>query len=535
MPTTASTATRRRSRPDVPSGCLAEWDGKAEHWTVVRRNQFTEVTGPGGISGNPHPGTDPIWSIGWDHRSLILMLLDGGEWHAYRLPKASHCYDGAHGWNTEWPRIRDIGERDLLMTMHGMFWRFPKTFSPANSAGIAPALDLSQGHRRLLPLERPRRLRLRRHREERVPQQAQSQRRARRAGPVAIEPVVRRSRRAWTTSASPSGAARSGWTSRCGPIRPPSHSSSPASTRRSVHLAHTASRAGHLQLRGGPPRQRAVDAAARSHCAGGRQPMDRIRERPSAAPGCASAPIATARRRRRYSTISNADRRGTQSRPAFSPGWPGFRTKACPAACSTRGAATPERCHSRRCGAQAGAVAEAGLYELDGDLKLRRVDDAPREAWLKQNAAIPRGVLTVDAASVLFVDDAGQALAAAQRRRGFRSSRPAGRCARGPRSLHRARPVQRARHLLRVAGRERGRLRQDPAHRHAQPPHSRLLLLPRLARDDRRVGRGGGLPAHHPLRRRPGCAVGRRGGRPVEARQTPRHRRSVEQLGREGG
>ena len=82
--------------------------------------------------------SDPLWSIGWDHRSLILMLLDGGQWHTFRLPKASHSYDGAHGWNTEWPRIRDIGESDLLMTMHGTFWRFPRTFSAANSAGIAP-------------------------------------------------------------------------------------------------------------------------------------------------------------------------------------------------------------------------------------------------------------------------------------------------------------------------------------------------------------------------------------------------------------
>jgi hypothetical protein len=76
--------------------------------------------------------------MGWDSRSLILMLLDHGKWHSFRLPKPSHCYDGAHGWNTEWPRIRDIGEEDLLMTMHGMFWRFPKTFSAANSAGIRP-------------------------------------------------------------------------------------------------------------------------------------------------------------------------------------------------------------------------------------------------------------------------------------------------------------------------------------------------------------------------------------------------------------
>jgi len=125
-----------RKRPDIPSGCLAEWNGK--DWTVVRRNQFTEVTGPGGIYGNENPATDPIWSIGWDHRSLILMCLDGGKWRTYRLPKASHCYDGAHGWNTEWPRIRDIGEDDLLMTMHGMFWRFPRTFSGSNATGIRP-------------------------------------------------------------------------------------------------------------------------------------------------------------------------------------------------------------------------------------------------------------------------------------------------------------------------------------------------------------------------------------------------------------
>ncbi len=124
--------------PTVPSGALAEWRKPGDDWQLVRRNQFTEVTGPGGIYGNEHPETDPVWSIGWDSRSLILMLLDGGKWQSYRLPKSSHSYDGAHGWNTEWPRIRDIGEDSLLMTMHGAFWKFPKTFSAKNSAGIAP-------------------------------------------------------------------------------------------------------------------------------------------------------------------------------------------------------------------------------------------------------------------------------------------------------------------------------------------------------------------------------------------------------------
>jgi hypothetical protein len=123
--------------PRTESGALGEWTGEGD-WKLVRRNQFTEVSGPGGLEGNADPAKDPVWSIGWDARSLILMVLDQGKWHSYRLPKPSHCYDGAHGWNTEWPRIRDIGEKDLLMTMHGMFWRFPKTFSATHAAGIRP-------------------------------------------------------------------------------------------------------------------------------------------------------------------------------------------------------------------------------------------------------------------------------------------------------------------------------------------------------------------------------------------------------------
>ncbi|MBK8094658.1 MAG: hypothetical protein IPK32_22490 [Verrucomicrobiaceae bacterium] len=119
--------------PTTPSGALGEWTGSGD-WQLVRRNQFTEVTGPGGIHGSDAKA--PVWSIGWDAKSLILMLLDGGKWQSFRLPKVSHSYDGAHGWNTEWPRIRDIGEDNLLMTMHGAFWSFPKTFSAANTNGI---------------------------------------------------------------------------------------------------------------------------------------------------------------------------------------------------------------------------------------------------------------------------------------------------------------------------------------------------------------------------------------------------------------
>lgn len=129
-----------RRKFDVEAGALAEWDGK--DWKTVRRNQFVEVTGPGGIYGNENPDTDPLWATGWDHKSVILGVREPDKgWSFYRLPKASHSYDGAHGWNTEWPRIRDVGTEnvpDYLMTMHGMFWHFPQTFTSGNSAGIVP-------------------------------------------------------------------------------------------------------------------------------------------------------------------------------------------------------------------------------------------------------------------------------------------------------------------------------------------------------------------------------------------------------------
>lgn len=125
---------------DALSGSLSEWDGK--DWKVIRRNQFVELTGPGGIYGNSHPESDPIWATGWDHKSVLLGVRESRNgWTFYRLPKASHSYDGAHGWNTEWPRIRNVGTEkrpDYLMTMHGLFWRFPEMFAADNSAGIRP-------------------------------------------------------------------------------------------------------------------------------------------------------------------------------------------------------------------------------------------------------------------------------------------------------------------------------------------------------------------------------------------------------------
>ncbi len=130
------------TNPRIEAGSLSENNGTG--WRTVRRCQFTEVTGPGGIYGNQDPDTEPIWALGWDYKSVILAVRDAQRgWRFFRLPKASNSYDGAHGWNTEWPRIRSVSaesgfDEPLLMTMHGMFWHFPKTFSYDHTAGLRP-------------------------------------------------------------------------------------------------------------------------------------------------------------------------------------------------------------------------------------------------------------------------------------------------------------------------------------------------------------------------------------------------------------
>lgn len=130
---------RAMKDPTVPAGALAEWSPEDRQWHLIRTNQFTEVTTQDGIYGNEHPTSNPIWAMGWDAKSVILTVTTNGtDWCDYRLPKGSHSYDGAHGWNTEWPRIREIGGEDLLATMHGTFWRFPKDFAPGRATGIRP-------------------------------------------------------------------------------------------------------------------------------------------------------------------------------------------------------------------------------------------------------------------------------------------------------------------------------------------------------------------------------------------------------------
>jgi hypothetical protein len=117
------------------AGSLAEWDGS--EWRILERKQFLDVTGPGGIYGS-RDDSAPLWSMGWDKRSIILKLLDGGMWYTFRLPKGSHTFDPRHGWFTEWPRIREIEPGRPMMCVHGSMLDFPIGFSAANTGGIRP-------------------------------------------------------------------------------------------------------------------------------------------------------------------------------------------------------------------------------------------------------------------------------------------------------------------------------------------------------------------------------------------------------------
>jgi len=122
-----------------PVGALVENPGRdwTNGWSVVERHNFCEVTGPGGIYGAARDD-DPIWSTGWDKRSVMLKLLDDGVWHTFRLPKGSYTHDAFHGWYTEWPRIREIVDGKLLMHMHGLFYDFPRTFRASQTGGLVP-------------------------------------------------------------------------------------------------------------------------------------------------------------------------------------------------------------------------------------------------------------------------------------------------------------------------------------------------------------------------------------------------------------
>ncbi|MBN2376700.1 MAG: hypothetical protein JXD22_09875 [Sedimentisphaerales bacterium] len=392
-----------RRKPDVPSGCLAEWDGK--DWKVVRRNQFTEVTGPGGIYGNQNPQTDPIWSIGWDHRSLIFMLREEGGWHSFRLPKASHCYDGAHGWYTEWPRIRDIGEEDLLMTMHGMFWRFPKAFSLKNTAGIVPRSSYlmvigdfcSWQGRVVLGCDVSAKSEFLNKRKAKgdIAGPGQSQSNLRFIQPGQLDDF-----------GAPVGK---GGVWMAEPVRGGEYSDPflfGGFHRRGVHLAHNNKQPVQFTFEvdakgdGNWTVMRTVTVGAGGYewvkfSSEERGQWVRIRLDKD----CEEATA--------YFDYSNKDTRPRESNDIFR----GLVTPACRKATGglvrARGAGL-KTLHFAAVHSSDGKCEDVGYYEIDADMKLQRVEKPTTLAWLKKHVAVPKNIITVDDASALYIDDEGR-------------------------------------------------------------------------------------------------------------------------------
>lgn len=352
--------------PTTPSGALGEWRKPGDDWQLVRRNQFTEVTGPGGISGSAADA--PVWSIGWDAKSLILMLLDGGKWQSFRLPKVSHSYDGAHGWNTEWPRIRDIGEDDLLMTMHGAFWRFPKTFSGANTGGIRARSaymkvigDFTRWNDRLV---------------FGCDDSAKSEFLNKRAVKGGIDSVGQSQSNLWFASADIPDKLG------------PAHASGAVWLHESVKAGDEAE---PFLVAGW--KHRSVWFIDHATGESKRQDITATDEwlRVKAEKDAKDFSVII--------TLSNGDERGTATDAIFEGvARIGKDTPPMQGVFRARG-------ENKR---TLGFAADAGYYEMDAELKLKAVDDAKAHEFVKAKVAIPTNVITLDEASVLVVDDRGR-------------------------------------------------------------------------------------------------------------------------------
>lgn len=425
--------------PTVPSGVLAEWDGKADKWTFVRRNQFTEVTGPGGITGGKPD--DPVWSIGWDHRSLILMLRDGGKWHTFRLPKASNSYDGAHGWNTEWPRIRDVGDGPLLMTMHGMFWNFPRTFSAKNTAGIRPISsyikvigDFCGWQEQIIfgcdDTAKNEFLNKRAAKGKIAAPQSQSnlwfvKRDAlRELGPYLSQGAV------WLEDDVKAGVASDPFLFIDG-------------ITNSVWLSHNGAEPVTLSIQwdewGKGEWTKWFDVTLPAH--GGRWvklfPGDWQKQKdgtwkfdplypPDGPPnpkgvgrgrGIGTNPLSAPPQPTRPWVRLRSEQALTKARAQFTAGWPRYHFKAsqdtdfagvAPVADQNPIAGTVRARGENKRTLHYMPADGSALYELDAELKLQRADDPSALKFHKENCAIPAGVLTVDAASVIYTDDSGK-------------------------------------------------------------------------------------------------------------------------------
>jgi hypothetical protein len=390
-----------QKHPATPSGVLAEWDGSTNNWNVVRRNQFTEVTGPGGIYGNEQPATDPLWAIGWDHRSLILQCLAEGKWHTWRLPKGSHSYDGAHGWNTEWPRIRDIGTgENLLMIMHGTLWHFPKSFTPKNSAGIAPRSnylkvvgDFTAWNGRVVfgCDDTAKSEFLNKRAAKGTVAAPQSQSNLWFVQPAALDhlgPVIGRGA-VWVNEAVEAGV----------PSDPFLFS---GYELRALHLTNSEARPLKFTLEVDPKgdgtwsKLRELEVAPGGYLFHAFEPGDLgvwIRLTPAASAKAVSAVF----------TYRNRDTRSETANPLFD----GLAKPSDTAIIGGTVRARAENARTLAFGAVSNTGGDIGYYELDAALKLTRKDDAKLADYHKTNTTIApaAGILEVDAASVIFIDD----------------------------------------------------------------------------------------------------------------------------------
>jgi hypothetical protein len=390
-----------KAHPETPSGVLAEWDGKADKWTIVRRNQFTEVTGPGGIHGSRNPAKDPIWAVGWDAKSLLLGVRRAGEgWRFFRLPKGSHSYDGAHGWNTEWPRIREIGETDFLMTMHGTFWRFPADFGVRDFTGIRPRSnylkvigDFCRWNDHVVfgcdDTARSEFLNKRKAKGEIPAPQSQSNLwfvkpdQLDHLGPVIGRGAV------WLREDLEAGAVSEPYLFA-------------GYDKRELQFHHESAQTGEvivellnkdLEVTWSEPLSVPAEGSASGPVSDAFETTQWVRLRvPEALKGVTAV-----------FTYRNDDPRTESADPIFA-------GLAKPGQARTGGVVLTRGDGSKTL-SYAALDAEgkpAGCYQLDGDLKLRRVEDEEADHFTRKQAAIPANVLTVDDASVIYTDDNGK-------------------------------------------------------------------------------------------------------------------------------
>jgi len=127
-------------------GRLASWDGSG-NWTILDSTAYY------GLAARKNYGR-MVYATGWDAKSVILRVKDqgspdaptrSGDWKVLRLPKAGHAFD--HGWQTEWPRIREVETERYLLDAHGMFYELSPLGWASSTWGVRP---ISQ-HLRVIP------------------------------------------------------------------------------------------------------------------------------------------------------------------------------------------------------------------------------------------------------------------------------------------------------------------------------------------------------------------------------------------------